>query len=148
MNRAWQTKASTTISASTASVWKALTDPDLIPLYFFGTQVRTDWKTGSPIRFSGTWNNTPYEDQGTLLVVAIEQELRYTYWSSFWGPAPGPEDQSIVTYEIRKPAPRQTELVVRQEGFLNQEGMRHAQASWTHLLEQLKHLLENTNTAS
>jgi Activator of Hsp90 ATPase homolog 1-like protein len=37
------------ISASREQVWTALTDPEQIKKYMFGSQVVTDWEQGSPI---------------------------------------------------------------------------------------------------
>jgi hypothetical protein len=41
--------AETEINASPAQVWAALTDPELIKQYMFGSQVETDWHPRSPI---------------------------------------------------------------------------------------------------
>ena len=50
------------INAPVEQVWKALTDPELIKQYFFGTQTETSWKVGTPIYFRGEWDGKPYED--------------------------------------------------------------------------------------
>lgn len=41
------------IIASTAKVWEALTNPERIKQYFFGTECINDWKKGSPILYKG-----------------------------------------------------------------------------------------------
>jgi len=41
--------AETDIDAPRREVWRALTDPDEIEKYMFGSRVETDWKPGSPI---------------------------------------------------------------------------------------------------
>jgi uncharacterized protein YndB with AHSA1/START domain len=45
-------KVSIQINASSKAVWDALTKPALVKQYFFGTNVDTDWKRGSPSFFS------------------------------------------------------------------------------------------------
>ncbi|MGZ4038890.1 MAG: SRPBCC domain-containing protein, partial [Bacteroidia bacterium] len=35
---------SLTINAPAAKVWKALTDASIVKQYFFGTNVKSDWK--------------------------------------------------------------------------------------------------------
>src|SRR4051794_20950494 len=90
---------STNIKATKGEVWNALTNKELIKKYFFGTETNTDWKERSPIRFTGNWEGTTYEDKGTVLKVKEEQLLQYNYWSSFWGNDVGPDDRSIITYE-------------------------------------------------
>ena len=49
MTNTFVAKATITINAPTSRVWDALTKPDLIKQYLFGTQVTTDWRVGSPI---------------------------------------------------------------------------------------------------
>ena len=39
------------IDAPPEKVWRALTDPEVIKKYMFGSEVKTDWNPGSPI----TW---------------------------------------------------------------------------------------------
>ncbi|MFY8036896.1 MAG: SRPBCC domain-containing protein, partial [Cyclobacteriaceae bacterium] len=43
------------INASSQKVWTALTDPEMVKQYFFGTKLQTTWKVGDPITFSGEW---------------------------------------------------------------------------------------------
>ena len=61
--------AETEIEASPAEVWKALTDPELIKKYMFGSEVVTDWQPGSPITWKGEYEGKPYEDKGEILEV-------------------------------------------------------------------------------
>ncbi len=48
-------KASISINASIAKVWDALTNPEVIKQYMFGTEIISDWKEGSPIIWKGEW---------------------------------------------------------------------------------------------
>lgn len=41
--------ATTTVNATKDRVWSALTDPDEVKEWFFGTHQMTDWAPGSPI---------------------------------------------------------------------------------------------------
>lgn len=45
--------ATTTIDASTETVWDALTDPGTVEQWFFGSTVETDGEVGRPIDFRG-----------------------------------------------------------------------------------------------
>ena len=47
--------ADITIHASISKVRDALTNPEILKQYFFGTDTITDWKPGSPIKFKGEW---------------------------------------------------------------------------------------------
>jgi uncharacterized protein YndB with AHSA1/START domain len=54
---------SITINAPRQTVWDAITKPELIKKYFFGTNTVTTWKVGTPIFFRGEWEGKPYEDK-------------------------------------------------------------------------------------
>jgi uncharacterized protein YndB with AHSA1/START domain len=45
--------ASITIQTNVANVWDALTNPETIKQYMFGTNVVTDWRQGSSIVWKG-----------------------------------------------------------------------------------------------
>jgi uncharacterized protein YndB with AHSA1/START domain len=59
--------AETEIEAPPKRVWTALTDPDEIEKYMFGSHVVTDWKPGSPIVWKGEYEGKKYEDKGKVL---------------------------------------------------------------------------------
>ena len=55
------------IEAPPEKVWRALTDPELIKKYMFGSEVRTDWQPGSPITWKGEFEGRPYMDKGEIV---------------------------------------------------------------------------------
>src|SRR5581483_10423610 len=69
MNNQYLASATTTIHAPAQKVWQALTDAAIIKQYFFGSDIVTDWKVGSPIFYRGTWQGKPFEDKGTVVKV-------------------------------------------------------------------------------
>jgi len=73
------------INASPAKVWDALTNPDIIKQWLFGTTVISDWNVGSELLFTGTWQGTEYKDKGTILQFEKEKVFQYNYWSGFSG---------------------------------------------------------------
>ena len=79
MDKTLKLNASININASAAEVWNALTNKEMIKEYFFGTEANTDWKEGSPISFTGTWEGTTYEDKGTVLKIEKEKLLQHDY---------------------------------------------------------------------
>ena len=68
-------KAEIEINASKENVWHALTDPEMIKQYLFGTTVTTDWKVGSPITYQGEWEGKKYEDKGKILEFEKEKKI-------------------------------------------------------------------------
>ena len=89
-------QVSVDIDASRQQVWDALTNPELIREYFFGTAVTTDWKVGSPITFAGEWKGRPYADKGEILVFRPNEELSYSHWSPMSGTDDVPESYHVV----------------------------------------------------
>ena len=77
--------AETDIDAPRSEVWRALTDPDEIEKYMFGSRVETDWKPGSPITWKGEYEGKTYEDTGEILEVEPERRLKLTHSSASSG---------------------------------------------------------------
>ena len=73
------------IEAPSQKVCDALVDPSAIQKYFMGATVKTDWKIGSPITWSGDWKGTPFEDMGEILVCDSGKALSYCHWSPLAG---------------------------------------------------------------
>lgn len=67
------------INASTATVWEALTNPERIKQYFFGTECISDWKKGSPILYKGVWEGKTFEDKGNILAIVSGKLIYYNY---------------------------------------------------------------------
>jgi uncharacterized protein YndB with AHSA1/START domain len=134
-------KASINIQAPASKVWEALTRPDLIKQYLFGTQVVTDWQVGSPITYQGVWQGKPYEDKGKVLQVEPGKRLVSTFWSSLSGEPDLPENYKTVRYEL-SPAGDGTKLTIIQDNNDSQEEAEHSEQNWKMVLEGIKKLLE------
>lgn len=129
------------MNVSTESVWKALTDPELIKQYLFGTETECDWKTGSPIYFRGEYQGTKYEDKGVILAIEPRQLLRYSYWSSMSGTPDIPENYMIVSFILSRNG-SSTVLTVQQDGAKNEESRKHSEQNWGFVLQGLKKVVE------
>jgi len=134
-------KASTNISAPASRVWDALTNPDIIKQYFFGTQAISDWKEGSSLEFKGEWDGKKYVDKGVILKSEPEKLFQYTYLSSFSNLPDLPENYANITYE-RLEEDGETTLTVKQENVANEEVRKHSEQNWENVLKALKDLLE------
>jgi uncharacterized protein YndB with AHSA1/START domain len=129
------------ISADKAKVWDALTNPEKIKIYLFGTETLTDWKTGSEIIFQGEYQGQQYKDKGTILDIKTNELLQYSYWSGFSGLEDKPENYSLVTYKLET-ANDNTLLTLTQKGFVNEQAQQHSQTNWTNVLQQIKQMTE------
>jgi uncharacterized protein YndB with AHSA1/START domain len=141
MSRGFIAEASILIDAKPEKVWKALTDPDLIKRYLYGTEADSDWKVGSPITYKGVWEGRPYEDKGRILEIEPGRLFKSSYWSAFSSLPDSPENYNTVTYELG--AGDSTTLTVTQDNIPSEEGRAQAEGNWRMVLQALKELLEN-----
>jgi uncharacterized protein YndB with AHSA1/START domain len=88
------------ISASPQQVWDALTDPEAISRFMFGSKVDTDWEEGSAITWSGEYDGTPFQDKGEILEVVESQRLRMTHYSPLSGEDDVPESYHTLDYRL------------------------------------------------
>ena len=88
------------ISASAAAIWTALTTPSTLKQFFFGADVVTDWKVGSPIRMKGEYNGKAYEDKGEIMTFEPQRQLSFSHWSGTSGQPDTPENYHLVTFDL------------------------------------------------
>jgi uncharacterized protein YndB with AHSA1/START domain len=134
-------RAETLINASPEKVWKSLTQPELIKEYLFGTETKTDWRTGSTIEFSGNYEGKTYHDKGILQQVLPQKLLQYTYHSSMSGLEDKPENYFNVTYELEEENGK-TRLTLTCENLPDEEGRIHAEKNWKGVLQKIKEVTE------
>ncbi|MCB0628303.1 MAG: SRPBCC domain-containing protein [Saprospiraceae bacterium] len=129
------------LDAPVAKVWKAMTDPAEVKQYFFGTDLVTDWKVGSPIYFRGEWEGQAYEDKGTVLQFEPESMLQYDYFSSWSDLEDKPENYQTITYTV-EPADNGTLLTITQTNLPGEDQKEHSEQNWAMLLGEMKKLVE------
>jgi uncharacterized protein YndB with AHSA1/START domain len=133
--------ATISIHAPISKVWEALTTPELIKKYFFGTNAVSDWKAGSPIIFKGEWEGKSYEDKGTILNMIPQRLFRYNYWSSMSGQEDTAENYVNITYELFEDN-KKTILVITQENIPDQQTKEYSEQNWKKILGDMKKTLE------
>ena len=133
---------SITVIADINKVWKALTTPDIIKEYLYGTETVTDWKPGSQIIFQGEYEGHKYRDKGIILTNILNQEISYSYWSGFSGLEEKPENYSTVIYTIKRIDDKTTEFTWTQKGFANEDGYNHSKNGMPEFLEGVKKVMQ------
>ena len=128
-------------NATAAQVWRGLTDYDMVKTYFFGTELKSDFKKGSPITFSGEWDGNRYEDKGIILDVTPGEYLAYTYWSSMSGTEDKPANYANVSYSLAE-GDGVTTLTITQDNIKDEAAKEHSENNWQMLMGELKKLLE------
>lgn|ERR1700676_269803 len=90
------------IKAPIQKVWDALTKPELVKQWQYGSDLITDWKQGSDIRFRNEWDGKLFEQWGKVLEVLPHDKIKY----SLFAPRPGLEDKSenyfIMIYRLNE----------------------------------------------
>ena len=133
--------AQASIAASNDKVWDALTNPDTIKKYMFGTTVSSDWKSGSPITWKGEWKGKAYEDKGEIKQIKPKSFLQYTHFSPLAGEPDVPENYHTVTIKLDSEN-GSTSVNLSQDNNKTEDARQHSQNNWTMMLSELKKLLE------
>jgi uncharacterized protein YndB with AHSA1/START domain len=133
--------AEVTINATRERVWQALVSPAEIKKYMFGSDVRSDWKPGSPITFQGEFKGKRYEDKGRIVEAQPGRVLSYTHFSPLAGLPDKPENYHTVTIALSD-AGGATRVTLTQDHNATDEARRESEKNWTMMLGGLKKLLE------
>lgn len=130
----------TVINAPLEKVWDALTNPEIVKQYFFGTELLTNWEIGSDIVFQGEWEGQKYKDPGKVLEYSHNEKLAYSYLSNWSGKEDKPENYLWVCYEV-KPIDNGTELTISQTNY-DEERAKHSETNWASLIDGMKKIIE------
>jgi len=141
MSEKYKVEKTIEINADKSKVWNALTNPDIIKQYFFGTEVVSDWEVGSEIIFQGEYQGRKYRDKGNILKIETEKIFQYNYWSGFSDLEDKEENYSIVTYKLNE-ANGKTKLLLTQENIANEQSREHSDKNWDMVLTQMKEIIE------
>ena len=128
----------TYIETTPERLWDALTESDFTKLYWFGTEVQSDWKVGSP--FALVTNGTT-TDIGEILESDPPRRLSYTF-KHVRDPAMSKERASKVALTLQ-PFGKLVKLTLTHEDFA--EGsllLDGISRGWPAILSALKSLLE------
>ncbi|MEN2414666.1 SRPBCC family protein [Flavobacterium mesophilum] len=130
------------LNAPVEKVWNALTQPELVKQWQYGSDLLTDWKTGSEIRFRNEWEGQIFEQWGTVLEVVPNQKIKY----SLFFPRPGledkPENYFIMNYVLTEEN-RKTKLEIIQEDNRPGAVQEEPQGEDNPILQGLKALIES-----
>ena len=133
--------AEAAIDAPRSKVWRALTDPDQIEKYMFGSRVETDWKPGSPITWKGQYEGKKFEDKGEILEVVEERRLKLTHFSPLGGEEDAPENYHTLVYELTENNGT-THVSLSQDNNSSEEAAEHSRENWEKMLGGLKEVVE------
>lgn len=128
----------TYIETTPEKLWEALTSSAFTRQYWFGAEVRSDWKVGAPFALSLDGEIT---DSGEILEADPPRRLSYSFkHHKYEELRHEPISRVVFTLETFGPVVR---LTVLHDGFI--EGGKYLGAvsnGWPAILSQLKSLLE------
>ena len=140
MTQAHVATTSIITEASREKVWEALTSPDEIKQYMFGTTVHSGWQVGSSITWKGEFEGKAYEDSGKILLANPEHSLHFTHYSPLFG-ADLPENHHTVKIELSSDD-KNTVITLTQDHNTTDQDKARAEKYWHTTLEALKRYLE------
>jgi len=129
-------EASINIKAPAAKVWDAFVNPSVIKQYMMGADVKSDWKKGSSITWSGEIEGKPYKDEGEILDIIPEKRLEYSHTA---GSNPSETHKVTVILDEKDGG---TQVKLMQDNNANTKAKDAHQKNWNMMLESLKKLLE------
>ena len=149
MNKPLIVKNTIVINAPASKVWDTLVNPQQTKKYMFGCETVSDWKTGSPLLWRGT-----YEGNEMVFVKGIIVDIQPGKFLAYTTIDPNnkviediPENYLTVTYELK------TEngqiILTATQGDYSKVGdganrYKHTVdgGGWQPILEQIKKLVE------
>jgi uncharacterized protein YndB with AHSA1/START domain len=123
-------------------LWEALTSSEFSRRYWFGTELKSDWKVGSPLALVMNGTTT---DEGEILEADRPRRLSYSF-KHVTNDEMRKERPTKVIFNI-EPHGKLVKLTLTHEGFA--EGSRLLDGiskGWPAIMSSLKTLLETGNT--
>ncbi|MDQ6761825.1 MAG: SRPBCC domain-containing protein [Bacteroidota bacterium] len=129
------------INAPIQKVWDALTKPALVKQWQYGSDLTTDWKVGSEIRFRTEWEGKVFEQWGKVLAIIPLQLIKYNLFAPRPGLEDRPENYFVMNYKLSEEE-NGVKLEITQED--NREGaiQEAPQGEENPVLSGLKKLVE------
>lgn len=134
----------TYIRTTPEKLWSALTTPEFIKRYWFGMDVDSDFKAGSPWKLS--FEDGRVADDGSILEADPPRRL-VIRWQHQWKPEIRAEGEARCTMDL-EPADGAVKLTVTHE--IAKPGSKLLEAvsgGWPKVLSNLKSLLETGEIA-
>jgi uncharacterized protein YndB with AHSA1/START domain len=133
------------IDAPVSTVWKVLTDNDLIQQYMFGCYAETDWLPGSPLLWKGAADGKLYV-KGHVVAIEAPHRLEYTVIDPNSDIEDIPANYLKMTYDLKEDGEGSMVLEIAQGDFAivanGQKRYEDVMAGDDHLMQAIKKLAE------
>ena len=120
------------IATTQQKLWDALTKPEFVKEYFFGRDMTTDWKVGSPIKMGDDWDGKVLKSEPINLLSFTFHHLGHHALNS--------EPVSTVTYELAQKGKMVQFTIIHEE--LSKKLYENISQGWPQIVSSLKSFLE------
>ena len=118
-------------------------------MYLYGSDVFTDWNTGSEILFTrdrlhskAPLSEKPIVDRGKVIKIEKEELLKFSFYSSMEGYPDLAENYSVVSYILYKESVNRFRLDYRRTNIPIEIEKRNQDKFMPGMMEQIKILAE------
>lgn len=129
------------INASRRKVWDVITNPALVKLWQYGSDLFTNWEPGSDIRFRTEWEGNVFEQWGKIMEIKPNELVRYNLFAPRPGLEDKPENYFIMNYILTE-EDGQTKLEIIQEDNRPNAVQEKQQGEENPVLKALKEVAE------
>lgn len=136
---------SVVLNATPERVWEALTHPGMTKQYLYNCEVRSDWKSGGKLSWSGTYQGRPLQAEGRIMEIIPGRMIKYSGFDRLTEGDNARQGDVYITHEII-PRGNQTKLLTTLEHFEGDETRAELAAEqWDfEIMPKLRTLLETT----
>jgi uncharacterized protein YndB with AHSA1/START domain len=134
-----------TVHAGADRVWATLTEPDLVAKWMMGAQVKSTWKPGDPITWSGEYDGKSFEDSGEVREAEPPGRLVHTHRS---GAAGAGAAEHELTWTINAGDGDATKVELTQTGATDAKEAEQFRQGWSVMLDQLRDTAQGSEAAT
>ena len=133
------------LNATPERVWEALTHPGMTRQYFYNCEVSSDWKAGSALRWSGTYQGRKVDEEGRIMELLPGRVIKYSGFDKLTEGDIARDGDIYITHEV-VPHGNQTKLLTTLEHFEGDESRaEYAARQWDfEIMPRLQTLVETT----
>jgi uncharacterized protein YndB with AHSA1/START domain len=132
------------INASLDRVWNALTKPEKVKLWQYGSDLITTWEVGSKIEFVTEWEGQIFKQWGKVLEMKQNEVIKYSLFAPSLNIEDRPENYFIMKY-VLTPKNGQTKLEIIKEDNRPNAVQEESQGEENPILQSLKNIVETSS---
>ncbi len=130
------------IKAPAQKIWDALTKPELVKQWQYGSKLMTNWNVGSDIKYETEWEGKILEQWGKILELIPLQIIKYSLFAPHPNLEDKPENYFVMTYTLQENEGNTLLKIIQED---NRPGAKQEEASEEEnpVLSSLKTLCES-----